>query len=246
MSSHKTHCLRAPRDGQVHVWRASLDAIAVPLDRWENTLSAPERRRADQFRFERDRRRFIVRRGVLRSLLSQYLNMPASDVTLTAGPLGKPALALPERHADLRFNYSHSNGLAVYAFAVRQEVGVDIERIRPVAEMDEIAQSILTAKERLSLDHAADYRLEQFFHLWTAKEAVLKTTGEGLTRSPASIEIGPGPTEKLRVARAGAGWTGRAQWSVTPLAIASGFVGAVAVPRPHHGTITLDALDYVE
>jgi 4'-phosphopantetheinyl transferase len=238
--------LPVPRDGQVHVWRVCLDRIAVPLDRWEDTLSALERRRADQFRFERYRRRFIVRRGVLRSLLSQYLRMPAGDVPLNVGPLGKPALARSERDADLRFNYSHSNGLAAYAFAVRQEVGVDIERIRPVAEMDEIAHSILTARERLSLDHAADYRLEQFFHLWTSKEAVLKTTGEGLTRSPASIEIGPGPTEAFRVARGDAGSTGHSQWSLRPLAIASGFVGAVAVPRPHHGTITLEALDYVE
>jgi 4'-phosphopantetheinyl transferase len=172
--------------------------------------------------------------------------MPAGDVPVNAGPLGKPALALAEPGVDLRFNYSHSNGLAVYAVAVRRDVGVDIERIRPVAEMDGIAESILTARERLSLDHAAEYRLEQFFHLWTAKEAVLKTTGEGLTRSPATIEIGLGPTEGLRVARGHLAWSGRCQWSVTPLAVANGFVGAVAMPRSRRETMALEALDYVE
>ena len=233
--------LLAPADIDVVVTRVAIDDDTVRA--CAAVLAASERRRAERFTHDRDRRRFIVRRGVLRSLLSQYLRMPARDVPVNAGPLGKPALALAEPGVDLRFNYSHSNGLAVYAVAVRQEVGVDIERIRPVAEMDGIAESILTVRERLSLEHAAEYRLEQFFHLWTAKEAVLKTTGEGLTRSPATIEIGP-PTEGIRVVRGHVAWSGRCQWSITPLAVASGFVGAVAVPRPHHGTITLEALDY--
>jgi 4'-phosphopantetheinyl transferase len=139
-----------------------------------------------------------------------------------------------EGSEDLRFNYSHSGGLAVYAFTVRADVGVDTERIRSLPDLEAIMGSMFTEAERLSLGR--ENRLEQFFHLWTAKEAVLKASGEGLRRPPASIEITRGTTPRVRLARDLTAANARAEWSVSTLAIADGFAGAVAVARgkrPH-------------
>ena len=228
-----------PQDREIHVWRVFLDDVGLPLARWEATLSASERRRAEQFRFDHDRRRFVVRRGVLRALLGRYLGMSADDVTLAIRPLGKPALVPADGSEDLRFNYSHSGGLAVYAFTVRADVGVDTERIRSLPDLDAIVRSMFTEAERLSLGREEN-RLEQFFHLWTAKEAVLKASGEGLMRPPASIEITLGTTPRIGLARDLAGADGGGEWSVSTLTIADGFAGAVAVARgrrPHVVTV---------
>jgi 4'-phosphopantetheinyl transferase len=215
------------QDGEIHVWRVCVDDVALLAD-GEATLSTEEHRRAETFRFERDRQRFTVRRAVLRELLGRYLDLPPADVRLVAGPFGKPALDHTHRSVTLQFNYSHSSGLGVYAFATGMDVGIDVERIRPLPEMDAIAASSFTDAERDSIDSAGEHRLDRFFQLWAAKEAVLKASGEGFSRSPASIELVAESADGFRVAHQGFGVD---QWFVRTLAIAQGFAAALAIPR---------------
>src|SRR5579883_1567651 len=78
--------------GTVHLWQAALDQPAATVVLLEQLLSDDERARADRFRFERDRRRFIVARGILRSLLARYTNRPAAHIEFSYSTKGKPAL----------------------------------------------------------------------------------------------------------------------------------------------------------
>jgi 4'-phosphopantetheinyl transferase len=89
----------------------------------------------------------------------------------------------------LRFNISHSGGRALIALA-HVEVGADIELPRP-RRTDDIARRFFAPgeNERLFAISALEARTDEFFRLWTCKEAFLKVTGEGLSRSTRSYEV---------------------------------------------------------
>lgn len=166
---------------EVHVWRAPLDIGATPLSRFELSLAPDERTRAARFVHVRDRDHFIVARGILRELLGRYLNRSPDEVPLRYGAYGKPELSTDKFSGSIRFNLSHSNGLAVYAFASRREVGIDLELVRPAFAVSEIASRFFSDQEILELQKLPlEMQAEGFFLCWTRKEAYVKARGQGL------------------------------------------------------------------
>ena len=171
----------------VQVWCASLEQDEASVAAFFHTLSADEKARAQRFYFARDQRHFVVGRGVLRDILSRYLDMQPQELLFSYGPKDKPGLApaLVERSAKalaLRFNLSHSGGLALYAFTYGREVGIDIERLRPLEDAERIARRFFSAAEvQVFCALPARLRLEGFFNCWCRKEAYIKATGDGLS-----------------------------------------------------------------
>src|SRR5439155_15430775 len=163
-------------------------------------LSASERKRADRFQFDRDRVRFIVRRGLLRQILARYLACDPAEISFTYEARGKPSLAnLMERHS-IHVNLSHSHGLALIAVARQHALGFDVERVRPMPEADQIAAKFFSTRENAVLNALpSDSMLEGFFHCWTRKEAYLKATGEGIADSLPEVEVSltPGRAPEL-------------------------------------------------
>ena len=104
------------REGEVHVWTAELCASRERVDDFVLSLSPGETLRASKYVFERDRENFILCRGMLRALLGAYLAVPGPAVEISTDLRGKPELARHLRGSDLRFNLSHSHGLAIFAF----------------------------------------------------------------------------------------------------------------------------------
>ncbi len=102
-------------------------------------LSSDELARAARFHFERDRTRFSVARAALREILAHYLGTSPAEIAFVYGDHGKPALAPP--YGDLRFNLSHSHDLALCAVARGSEVGVDVERIRELDDLEGMADA---------------------------------------------------------------------------------------------------------
>src|ERR1700746_1581940 len=109
---------------QIHIWRAYLDSEYATSRTWEAELAPDELTRAARFMFPRDRGRFIVRRAILRTIIGQYMQRAPADVGFVYDRLGKPKLCLSDSDIPIRFNVSHSQGLAVYAFAYDREIGV--------------------------------------------------------------------------------------------------------------------------
>src|SRR2546427_7487525 len=114
---------------EVHSWCASLDVPPGTSARLYAILTPDERTRSARFRFERDQQRFIVARAVLRDLLGRYLQTPPDQISFVYNAFGKPDLG-PEFANRLKFNLSHSAGLALIAIATTSDVGVDLEYIR--------------------------------------------------------------------------------------------------------------------
>jgi 4'-phosphopantetheinyl transferase len=156
----------------------------------ENLLSAEEKERASRFRLEAARRDYVVARGLLRVILGRYLKMNPSQLHFSYGPQGKPRLVAFAGHVDLRFNVSHSQGLALFAFTQGREIGVDLECIRTELDREAIAARVLSPTEQQALNGLpAIKRRRAFYRLWTCKEAYVKATGKGLSLELNGFEI---------------------------------------------------------
>lgn len=168
---------------EAHIWAIPFDAYVAPNAESLECLSEDELRRAEQFQFEAPRRRFLAARLALRRLLGQYLDLPAANVSLAYNPFGKPLLG--KTHGDvLRFNLAHTSELALVAVTRGCDVGVDIERLRAVNRLESIANRYLHPAESTGILAAAvELQQEAFLRCWTAKEAVIKATGTGLSDS---------------------------------------------------------------
>ncbi|MBZ5859376.1 4'-phosphopantetheinyl transferase family protein [Flavihumibacter profundi] len=167
---------------EVHVWRAWLDLTALQYENLLGFLSKDELARAKRFRFERDQKRFIVARGILRQILGRYLGKKPNELVFEYSSQGKPALATYPGCGTLHFNLSHSDGFALYAVTRDRNIGIDIERIRDDAAVDQIARRFYSQGEISSLFRMhIDRRTELFFQYWTRKEAFIKAIGEGIS-----------------------------------------------------------------
>jgi 4'-phosphopantetheinyl transferase len=176
-------------NGGIHIFCASLDPPLSHLEQLAETLSKDERQRAARFHFERDKNRFVTGRGILREILGWLLGAEPNGLVFSRGVHGKPRLAKPAAGSFLHFNLAHCDSLAVYAVARANEVGIDLERIRPVCETEEIAAHCFSERERAQwLSLPGESRAEAFFNCWTRKEALLKATGEGIGGKMDQIE----------------------------------------------------------
>jgi len=179
--------------GEVHVWRASLDAEetggADGFARLGDCLSHDERERGSRYVSAAHGRDFLMARGLLRLVLSRYLGADPAALQFTYGPHGKPALAIAGA-SWLRFNVSHSGRVALYAIARDREVGVDVEHLRPELATWQLASAFFAEAEVRALRQLGDdLRPDAFFACWTRKEAYVKATGEGLFLALDSFEV---------------------------------------------------------
>jgi 4'-phosphopantetheinyl transferase len=216
-------------EDDIHVWRVSLDRSEECRNKLARLLSPDEEQRARRSYFPRDRDRFVVCRGVLRILLGKYLAHDPQQLCFACGPHGKPTLA-GDAANGLRFNVSHSEGLALIAVSRGREVGVDLERVCPEMATEEIASRFFAPREVRAL-RALPPRLRPaaFFRCWTRKEAYLKATGAGLTQAldRFDVTLQPGEPAALLADRDDPGAVRR--WSLEEITPGPGFVGALAV-----------------
>jgi 4'-phosphopantetheinyl transferase len=175
----------------VNIGECRLDTDAdIALDVAYATLSAEERLRAASFLFERDRQRFIRAHGYLRQRLGAFIQLAPSVVPLATREGGKPFV----NGHDVNFNLSHSGARAVVAVTRGSDIGIDLETIDRFDsiddELDGLAQSCLTDEEQVALAAVPSARrVRRFLAYWTAKEARMKLTGEGMALEPHTIAL---------------------------------------------------------
>jgi len=158
-------------------------------------LDASERERAARLRFDRDRARFITGRVALRSILGDLLDRDPARIVFDLGAHGRPSL---RDAAGLEFNMSHSGDVALIAVSAAGALGVDVEVLREVRRVLDLARRYLHPEElRVVEDAAPCDRGEVFLTCWTRKEAVLKSTGVGLTHDTRTLNVGATATEKI-------------------------------------------------
>jgi len=161
--------------GAVHIWTAVVDTRPAVLATLAQTLNASENARTEAFRFERHRVRCVFRRGMLRTLLGRYVDADPARLVFDANAFGKPSL--PDTASSRRptFSVSHSGEMVVIAITSGREVGVDVEAIRPISDIEAIARHHFASAERARIAGAsAGDRNLLFLRLWTRKEGCVK------------------------------------------------------------------------
>lgn len=225
-----THWLSPPQEfklslNQVDIWQADLEVSPQQLEQFQLTLSGDEQQRAQRFRFERDRHQYVAARGILRSLLGQYLGVHPAQLQFNYSNKGKPTLSTAHSTQLIQFNISHSHQKALYGITLNRRVGIDLEYIRPV-EVLSLAQRFFSQQELTQLITAAPQQQQQiFFKLWTGKEAYLKATGEGLSGLD-NVEI---LLENGQVFSLNCHHKLSSNWSIIPLDINEQYIASVAV-----------------
>lgn len=228
MASRKSE---EPGKDEIHLWHARLDQPVTQVQQLAQTLSPDETARAARFHFEQDRRRFIVARGWLRTILGQYLNTAPTDIQFCYGPHGKPGLAGQSPSAHLQFNLAHSDEIVLYGLAQNHAIGVDIERLRPVPDLDQIAARFFSTSEKSTLlTLPPEERQRAFFNGWTRKEAYLKALGDGLARPLDRFDVSLAPGEPARLLGTADDPEEAARWFMYALTPLAGYAGAVVAP----------------
>ena len=144
-------------------------------------LSAEEHDRMARLVFERDRRRFLLTRVLVRTMLSRYAGVPPADWSFIANVHGRPEIVdRPQGVPDLRFNLSHTDGLIACAVTIGREIGVDVEHLGRRLTHD-VAKRFVAPNEVSALrELPEDQQQHAFFDYWTLKEAYIKARGLGL------------------------------------------------------------------
>lgn len=210
--------------GEVHVWRRSLEIDPAEERACRALLAPDERARADRFRFDRDRTAFTAARTGLRRLLGLYLNEDPVQIEILAGVHGKPELA----GHPLRFNLSHSGGLALYAFHPERPVGIDLERHRLDLSHLELAERFFSPAEVRRLRALPEEaRVAAFFDCWTRKEAFIKALGEGLSHPLDSFDVSLTPGDAAALLATRPDPAGRLRWHMQAIELGPGWSAAL-------------------
>lgn len=170
-------------------------AAEAEAARWSALLSPDELRRAAAMTHPGVRRRFVIGRGLLRSLLAERLGADPQTLCFAYTETGKPRLVAP---GAVGFSLAHSGDRIVLALAAGgaagspapDEVGVDVERICRSRRLDGIVRRFATPREREEyFALPLGLREEAFCRWWTRKEALVKAMGTSLARGLGAVSL---------------------------------------------------------
>lgn len=213
--------VRCWADADAEVWR--IDVSQALPDRSMQQLSEDEVARAARFVHERDSRRFLGSRYALRCILAEVTGLRVEDVAFGRGPHGKPFMM---GHAGWRFSLSRRMDVALVGISAGCEIGVDIEPVDNVQDLEVMAEQVCSANERVQWGRCpATDRAAAFATCWTRKEASLKAVGVGLSVDPVAVDVGLASAPALVYVPVP---TGSVQVRVGSFAVDLGWIGAIA------------------
>jgi 4'-phosphopantetheinyl transferase len=170
---------------EIHVWLAFYDEICDERlhSDYRELLDAAEKEQEPRFYFARDRRRYLVTRALVRTVLSRYVSIHPREWIFSTNAYGRPEIVNAQvRDACLSFNISHTHSLIVLGVTRSRALGVDVENFRAREVSIDIADHYFAPQEVAALaavpPHQQQYR---FFEYWTFKEAYIKARGMGLS-----------------------------------------------------------------
>jgi 4'-phosphopantetheinyl transferase len=153
-------------------------------------LAHDERERALRYHRDEDRLRFAATRAALRAQLGDVLGIAPLDLRFGHEPHGRPVL---EGHPHLSFNVSHAGAHALIAISAARCVGIDIEPLDPSLDWRPLLGLVCSGDEGVALERCNEESLRRaaFLRCWTAKEALLKALGLGITQALRDISVDP-------------------------------------------------------
>lgn len=217
-------------ENEIHIWCAPLQVEVTVLHALQQMLTEEEVRKARQFRFDSDRRRFIIARGVLKALLGRYLHANPSTLNFECNAYGKPSLRFPFSKSRLHFNISHSHEVVLCAFTNARQIGIDVEYIRSDIDYEQLAKYSFSLNEQAAFYALPNAQRQQaFFDCWTRKEAYIKARGKGLSLPLDLFDVSLVPGEPAVLLSSREDPQEVTRWSFQNISSYPGYAGAFAV-----------------
>jgi 4'-phosphopantetheinyl transferase len=203
-----------------------LDELKSHLFKLKALLSAEEIERSLRLKIKEKQEQFVCSRAILRTILGSYLDKNPANLQIQPTPDGKPYL----KKSEICFNLSHSGNILLYGFSHKSLIGIDIQQIYPITNIETIIKNYFSETERKYLEsQPVDQLMNHFFSIWTAKEAYLKAIGKGFQESPSKISTIPDKSLKIfhldhpQTQEKSQGWT------ITSIEVNQNYKAAVAV-----------------
>lgn len=213
--------------GQVQVWKIHREDWQGHSQKLNKLLSREEHQRLSRFKIPEKQAEFILSRGILRLILASYLGAEPASVPIRIDPRGKPYL----ESSEIEFNLSHSKNILLVGLNLANPLGIDVQEVYKITNLQTILRNHFSIREQEFLTSVPEARyLEEFFSLWSAKEAYLKALGAGFQEASKDLNILPleADSEYYRVE----GKTSRlvaGSWTIQSLKISKGYQAALAV-----------------
>jgi 4'-phosphopantetheinyl transferase len=235
-------------DETVVVWITRVSQAPDPLAVLDSLLDDRDRERAARFRFDEDRARFVLGRGLIRESLGLYLGQKPSAIKLVEGERGRPVFT---DDATIQFSISHTRDIVAIALTAGARVGIDFEFVKPAVDLSELAERILSEDDLRNFQSFPRHEaVTAFFRAWTRKEAYLKARGEGIADGLKQVSVSFGQEEISSLTDARDESAGR-QWRLHNLTVSKEYMGSLACDdaarRPechythfHQGNIVID------
>jgi 4'-phosphopantetheinyl transferase len=168
--------------GEVHLWRVQPERITNPalLKQYLALLTDEEKARQERYRFPQHRHQFLVTRALVRTVLSRYADVDPADWRFETNAYGRPEIAVATAQ-PLRFNLSHTRGMAICGVTLEYDIGVDVENVDRRTPVLNLASRYFSPSEVADLFALPPERQSAaFFDYWTLKESYIKAKGKGL------------------------------------------------------------------
>lgn len=170
--------------GTVSLWFTFLEEIQDEklLTEYRGLLPADELENLSRYRFATHKKRYLVGRALIRTILSRYMDIDPAQITLAREIHGRPFLPSPNKTGALQFNLSYTKGLVAVALISEGKVGIDVENTSVKIDCLEIAGNYFSPSEYHELKKLPKSQIKKrFFEFWTLKEAYMKARGLGLS-----------------------------------------------------------------
>lgn len=219
---------------EVHIWAVDLDRWTLPCHKAIQMLPEFERQKAERFRFEIHQTRYIKSHYLLRTLLGMYHGIDFYDQEFHINRHGKPSLKNAHAEDSIYFNMSNSENTCICAFRQQGDIGIDIERIYDLPDMDRIVERFFSSDEKEILRSlSGQNRKQTFFRYWTRKEALLKAMGVGLSMPPDKVDVMAGQEDTLETFIRTTGPDTESEWTLHDINTFDNFTSALALEGKH-------------
>lgn len=212
---------------QIHVWSINLDINEKKITYLNSFLSEDEIIKASKFRFKKDKNCSIISRGTLRFLSGKYLNIDPKTIKFKYGKYGKPYYDL---ETELKFNVSHSGNLAVIAFVLNSDIGIDIEKLKYDFEVMDIVDNYFSRSEIESLNKfPVQDQVKGFYRCWTRKESFIKAKSKGLSFPLDAFSVSIDSDKKTELLETKWNKKEKDSWSLFSFSPQEEYMGAISV-----------------
>ena len=169
-----------PDKNTVHIWIIKTDSNPEILNGSSEILSVRESDRLDGYNFERDKVKFAFRHIKLREILAQYIDCEPQEIVFNYNNYKKPHISYPVTGLNIKFNISYSNKIILLGITTEDEIGVDVEQIVELNNLDDLAKDHFSSEEySYYIKFNKMEKLNIFYKIWCAKESYIKAVGMG-------------------------------------------------------------------